>query len=83
MSAAIEAIAAVSGVLGSYLLAIPSRWAKYGWCVYLVSNLCWIGFAVGGGYSWLLLQSVAFLGSSVWGVYAHVLFQRTKVQNGS
>jgi hypothetical protein len=67
-----EAVAAVCGVIGSYALASRRPWARYGWCAYLVSNVAWITFAVAGGHWWLLVQSVAFLGSSVLGCRNYV-----------
>lgn len=35
-----------TGVVGSALLAWPSRWSGWGFVVYLLSNACWIGFGV-------------------------------------
>lgn len=67
-----EAIAALFGVAGSYALACRRPWARYGWCAYLVSNMAWIVFAVAGNHWWLLVQSVAFLGSSILGCRNYV-----------
>ena len=64
-----EALGALFGVTGAWLVAAGSRRAFAGFVCFLVSNVFWIWFAVGGGHHWLVLQQVIFTGSSLLGLW--------------
>lgn len=68
-----ERIACLSGLLGAWLIALPagSELAKYGWLLYLISNIGWLTFAVYHKHRWLFLQTLGFLGSTSLGIINH------------
>lgn len=61
------------GVAGALLLASNTSWSRYGWTLFLVSNMFWIGYAVMGDAHGLLLQQAVFTGTSLLGVYRWLL----------
>lgn len=62
------------GVLGAGLLAMnDSRWSRYGWLLFLTSNVFWIGYAWIGDATGLLVQQCFFTGTSLLGIYRWVL----------
>ena len=65
----IEAAGAISGLLGTLLLAHNGRYAGLGFVVYLVSNIAWMWFATAQGHWWMLAQYVGFTGVSLYGVW--------------
>lgn len=66
---AIEAFAALWGLVGAFLLAAKGQHAALGWWAFLASNVDWIAFAVLRRHWWLLLQQVGFTASSLLGIY--------------
>ena len=38
----LEWTGAALGLLGAFLLATNSRFSRFGWVAFLVSNMCWI-----------------------------------------
>lgn len=83
-----ETFGALTGIGGALLLASMSQHSRYGWLLFLCSNVCWIVFAVQGRFHKLLLQQFAFTSTSLLGiwnsflpgtalaVYFHQLLQR-------
>lgn len=65
----VEAIAAFFGVAGTLLLATRSRWARWGFACYLMSNFGWLAFSWSNGHIFMFWQQVAFTVSSVVGIY--------------
>ena len=64
-----ESAGSAMGVLGSLLLASHTRWSPWGWVFFLMSNLCWIFYAVMSQAHGLLIQQIVFTGTSLLGVY--------------
>jgi hypothetical protein len=71
-----EIAGAISGLLGAWLLAVRGRNANFGWWAYLVSNLCWLTFALLLHRQWLLAQTIGFTGSSVVGIWNYWAVER-------
>lgn len=69
----IEALAALSGLLGAFLLAGKGEHAAWGWVAFLASNAGWIAFGWIRGHWWLVLQQVGFTASSLLGVWRWLL----------
>lgn len=64
----------VFGVFGAGILAInDSRWSRYGWLLFLASNVFWIGYAWIGDAPGLLMQQCFFTVTSLLGIYRWVL----------
>lgn len=59
----------VFGVSGAALLAIHNRYSRYGWPLFLVSNVFWIGFALERSEDGLLVQQGFFTATSLLGLY--------------
>jgi hypothetical protein len=70
---AIEAVAALCGLLGAWLLAIKGEHAAWGWVAFLASNAGWLAFAWIRRHWFLLLQQVGFTASSLWGIRTWLL----------
>jgi hypothetical protein len=53
-------VGCATGVLGSALLAWPTRWSGWGFVAYLCSNACWIAFGilVGDSLGLVVMQCV-------------------------
>lgn len=64
-----EAWGAYTGIPGALLLAMNNGYSKYGWALFLVSNISWIVFAVRGKYTKLLLQQLAFMATTLLGLW--------------
>jgi hypothetical protein len=65
----IEAIAALCGLAGAWLLATKSEHAAWGWWAFLASNVGWIAFGWIRRHWFLLLQQAGFMASSLWGIW--------------
>ncbi|MCW5648390.1 MAG: hypothetical protein KIS62_01455 [Ramlibacter sp.] len=65
----LEFTAAAAGILGTFLLALNGPRAGWGFVAYLVSNAGWIAFAWIHGHWGMLGQQVAFVVSSLLGVF--------------
>lgn len=68
-----ETWGAVTGVLGALFLALSTSFSRYGWLLFLSSNIAWIAFAVRGGYRKLLVQQLAFTLTSLVGIWNFLL----------
>lgn len=66
----------INGMAGSWLLAFNCQGSKFGWILFLLSNVFWLTFAYLLDFQWLLLQTVSFTASSALGVWNHVLVDR-------
>ena len=64
-----EALGASTGILGAFLLALNSGYQGYGWLAFLASNLCWISFALINRFKMLFWQQIAFLITTLIGLY--------------
>lgn len=65
---AIEALAAICGLAGAFLLAARGPHAAWGWVAFLASNVGWIAFAWIRRHWFLLLQQAGFTVTSVLGI---------------
>jgi nicotinamide riboside transporter PnuC len=72
-TAAIEVIAAVFGVWGTALLALRGPRAGWGFVAYLVSNVAWLVFAWAYGHWGMFAQTLAFMASSLFGIWVWLL----------
>lgn len=61
------------GVAGALLLATCAPVGRYGWLLFLASNMCWLSHAYARGELWLLAQQVAFSATSVLGLWRGLL----------
>lgn len=68
-----EMMGATNGLIGAYLLAFKTRYTKFGWIAYLLSNCCWLVFAILLQRNWLLVQTIGFTVSSLIGIWNHIL----------
>ncbi len=68
-----EAWGAYTGIPGALFLAMNNGYGHYGWSLFLVSNISWIIFAVRGGYSRLLQQQLAFMATTLLGLWNTLL----------
>lgn len=64
-----ESWGAFTGIPGAFFLAVGSNYGHYGWLLFLVSNICWIVFAIRGKFNKLLLQQFAFLATTLLGLW--------------
>jgi len=74
---AIEWIAAAFAVLGTVLLAMRGRLAGWGFVAYLASNVGWLAFAWIQRDWAILAQNLAFLASSILGIWVWLVRPRT------
>lgn len=74
----LELSAAAFGVLGTVLLALNGPRAGWGFVAYLVSNAGWIAFAWIHAHWGLLAQQLAFVASSLLGVWVWLVKPRTE-----
>jgi hypothetical protein len=70
---AIEALAAIAGLVGAWLLAAKGEHAAWGWLAFLASNIGWIAFGWIRRHWFLLAQQVGFTASSVLGIWRWLL----------
>lgn len=72
---------AVTGVLGAFLLAIRSKYSKWGWVSFLVSNAFWLGFALESETTSLLIQTMAFTATTLLGLWQWIIKPALRHQN--
>ena len=65
----LEWLGAWSGLAGAALLSLRCRYSAYGWPLFLISNICWIAFAMQSGIEGLQLQHIGFMLTSLLGIY--------------
>lgn len=70
---AIEAAAALFGLVGAYLLAAKGTHAGLGFVAFLASNAGWIAFGWIRRHWFLVIQQVGFTASSLLGIWNWVL----------
>jgi hypothetical protein len=68
LAPACEIISALTGLLGSVLLALHTRISPWGWIAYLVANLASIVFLDTVHAHWLIAQQAGFTVSSAVGL---------------
>lgn len=73
---ALEWSGAVLGLIGSALLAMKTRLSGWGFVAFLLSNLCWIGFALQCEAYGLLAMQSGFTMTSALGIYRWLLARR-------
>lgn len=69
----IEILAAVCGVLGTMMLAAKGKHAGWGFVLYLLSNGGWLAFAITHGHVFLMLQTLVFTCTSLYGIWTWLL----------
>lgn len=65
----IEWLAALSGIAGSWLLAVNGRRAGWGFLLFLISNGFWLYYGSATGACGLVTQQIFFTASSLFGIY--------------
>ena len=55
--------------LGAFLLATHTRGSRYRWVAFMAANIVLIGFFIGTHMYGLVLMPVAFLATSILGIY--------------
>jgi len=76
---AIEILAAAFGVLGTVLLALRGPRAGWGFVAYLASNAGWLTSSWVQGQWPLFTQQLAFLASSLLGIWVWLLLPRAQI----
>ncbi len=64
---------AATGIAGTLLLAVPGTASKWGFVLYLVSNIFWIRFGLATKAPGLIVQNAAFTVSSLVGIWFWIL----------
>jgi hypothetical protein len=60
----------IFGASGAALLALNRPdWSRWGFVLFLASNVAWIAFALEQEQRWLLLQTMVFTGTSLLGIW--------------
>lgn len=68
-----EAWGAYTGIPGALMLAMNNGYSHYGWALFLASNISWIVFAMRGNYNKLLFQQMAFMATTLLGLWNTVI----------
>lgn len=68
-TAAIQYLAAIFGASGALLFAVPGVHPIWGFAAFLISNFCWLYFASQQRHRGLFWQQVAFLVTSLVGIW--------------
>ncbi len=64
----VEWLGAVLAVSGSLLLSLNNEYSRWGWVLYLLSNVALISFAVEKGLSGILAMQTVFLVTTLLGI---------------
>lgn len=64
----VEALGAYFGMSGAMILALAVPQSRWGWVLFLGSNLCWLVFSHRLGFRKLFLQTVVYTASSLLGI---------------
>jgi hypothetical protein len=67
----LERLGALFGAPGSLLLALNTPVSKYGWLLFLASNIAWVCFAMYKKYFFLLGQQLVFTATTLLGIYRY------------
>ncbi len=65
----LERFGALFGAPGALLLAMNAPFSKYGWLLFLASNVAWVGFALYKRLRFLLAQQLIFTATTLLGIY--------------
>lgn len=65
----LEWVGCATGILGALLVSLNNHRSKWGFVAYLLSNVCWLGFALITKSDGLVAMQVVFLGLSIVGIY--------------
>lgn len=68
LTAAIPWIGSVSGLIGAYMLAKNNKRSRYGWLLFLLSNVMCIAHFISTDTLSLLLMQIGFLYTSLVGI---------------
>lgn len=79
ISSRAESWGANFGIAGALLLALALPASKWGWVLFLASNVGWLVFALAHGYRKLLVQTCVFASTSLLGI-ANTFFPGNAVQ---
>lgn len=77
MESLLEWSGSILGVSGALLLALNLRFSGWGWVMFLVSNICWIAFALERELSGLLFMQSVFMSTSLIGCWKWLLAPAT------
>ena len=69
MTNALETIGCVTGLAGSALLALRTRYSGYGFVAFLASNLAWMGYGVQTNAWGLVTMQAGFTVTTVLGLW--------------
>jgi len=72
----LEWVGANLGMAGAVLLCVRCKYSAYGWVLFLVSNMAWIGFALINNIHGLSTQHIVFMGTSLIGIYRWLYVER-------
>ncbi len=64
-----DSIGALTASIGALLLAVNGHHARWGWWLFLVSNIAWSVYAVQEGVYTLLVQEVVYLAINIIGLW--------------
>jgi nicotinamide riboside transporter PnuC len=67
----LEWAASLSGLVGAILLALNVQISRWGWVLFLFSNVLFIAFAVQTGLHGILLMQLGFMATSLLGIYRY------------
>ena len=70
---ALDWIGSALGILGAYVLALNMRVSRYGWIAFLAANVAYIALTKELGIGGMLVQQLAYMGSSLFGFYRSFL----------
>lgn len=64
---------ALTGIVGALLLALKKDYSKWGWLSFLASNGFWLAYSLASETTSLMVQTIAFTGTSLLGLWQWVL----------
>ncbi|PIV91311.1 MAG: hypothetical protein COZ20_06450 [Gallionellales bacterium CG_4_10_14_3_um_filter_54_96] len=65
----LEWIGCVTGLLGAALLSANNRYSGWGFALFLISNIAWIGFGWFTHAIGMVVMQLGFTLTSLWGVW--------------
>jgi len=69
---------AITGALGALLLALRLRVSGWGWALFLVSNVLWIGYGLLSGRWSIVFMQVFMTATSMLGIYRWIILGEKK-----
>lgn len=62
-------IGTITALAGAYLLSFDKTWSRWGWVLYLVSNVAWVAYGVHSDVWSLVIMQIGFMGATLNGIY--------------